>query len=398
MANLTYEDYKNKITMQDILEDAGYILNRRDGLRYPSYIRIDSDGKRVRGDKYIVTQNGQCCFKPPFQKSYNIISFIKENPELFKDYSAGMNSDRLVNLVCCRLLNTPVDERESTKVREQMEKARPFTLEDYSIHEFEGNDRESQKKFYPFFKSRGIDLNTQYAFRKSFVLTTIEGKDGRPLKNLSFPMQIPGKEGIVGFEQRGFPNKDGKSYKGMAAGSNASEGLWVASPRGTTLQEAKNVYVFESAYDAMAYYQLHQQKDRELKNAVFISTGGNPGVGQMQGILRAGIANYHLYFDNDMVGRQFVANFESVALKEKQNLDKLKELNPGNQSEVKMNIFREAPDADYKDWNDMLLDKKQYSLTDQIDTGIDEDGDGINETIDKQEEIEETRQSFGRKR
>ena len=65
MAELTYEDYKRRLSIQELLVDAGYRLNRRDGLRYPSYVRIDSDGRRVRGDKFIVTANGFCCFQPP---------------------------------------------------------------------------------------------------------------------------------------------------------------------------------------------------------------------------------------------------------------------------------------------------------------------------------------------
>lgn len=62
MAKLTYDDFKQRLNIQDVLVDAGYTLNRRDGLRYPSYVRLDSDGKRIRGDKFIVTANGQCCF------------------------------------------------------------------------------------------------------------------------------------------------------------------------------------------------------------------------------------------------------------------------------------------------------------------------------------------------
>ena len=63
--DLTYDDYLRRLNIQDVLIDAGYRLNRRDGLRYPSYVRTDSDGRRIRGDKFIVTPNGQCCFQPP---------------------------------------------------------------------------------------------------------------------------------------------------------------------------------------------------------------------------------------------------------------------------------------------------------------------------------------------
>ena len=112
MAELTYDDFKRKLSIQDVLIDAGYTLNRRDGLRYPSYVRLDSEGRRIRGDKFIVTGNGLCCFQPPTRKNYNVISFIKEHPEMFSDYTVGMDKNRLVNLVCNRLLNNPIEERE----------------------------------------------------------------------------------------------------------------------------------------------------------------------------------------------------------------------------------------------------------------------------------------------
>src|SRR5574344_1500706 len=102
-SELTYDDFLDRLSIQEVLVDAGYHLNKRDGLRYPSYVRTDSEGRRVRGDKFIVTQNGKCCFQPPQQKVYNVISFIKEHPEMFSENKVGMSPDRLVNLVCNRV-------------------------------------------------------------------------------------------------------------------------------------------------------------------------------------------------------------------------------------------------------------------------------------------------------
>lgn len=242
MANLTYDDYKMRLSIQDLLTDAGYVRNRRDGLRYPSYVMLDNEGKRIRGDKFIVTQNGQCCFQPPEQKSYNIVSFIKEHPNLFRDYEAGMNLDLLVNKVCSRLLNTTYEEKER-EIREPAREVKPFNMDDYTIQRFQEKDRETQKPFYPYFKHRGIDLGTQYAFRHSFVLASRDSseKKGVTYKNLSFLLTVPGKDDkVVGFEERGRMRRDGeKPYKGKAAGSNASEGLWIASPARTKLSDAR---------------------------------------------------------------------------------------------------------------------------------------------------------------
>ena len=76
------------------------------------------------------------------------------------------------------------------------------------------------------------------------------------------------------------------------------EGVWIASPAGTPLAEAKHVYWFESACDAMAYYQLHRERNRELDKAVFVSTGYFPTTKQMRGVLERTVpARQHICFD-----------------------------------------------------------------------------------------------------
>ena len=312
--HLTYDDFKARIDIQDVLKDAGYHFYRHDGLRYPSYVRLDNDGHRVKGDKFIVTANGKCCFQPPQQKVYNVIFFITEHPEFFSEYQPGMNPHHLVNLVCNRLLNHPIEYDMRNIIKPQRD-IKPFNIKNYSVTSYQKHNMENIKKFYPFFKSRMIDIPTQKAFAQNFVLASHKTADNRSryYRNLSFPLHIPGKETVVGFEERGKPRLDGSSgYKGKALGSNSSEGLWIASPNGTALKDAKHVLWFESAYDAMAYYQLHAPHDPHLGDAVFLSTGGNPTVMQFRGVIReAQDACHHLCFDNDVAGKQFVVNFHS---------------------------------------------------------------------------------------
>ena len=258
-----------------------------------------------------MTQQGKCCFHAQQQKVYNIISFIKEHPHFFTEYHAGMSPDRLVNLVCNRLLNIPVTERK-TRIVNPKRDVKPFDIADYDIHKFNPQNRETQKKFYPYFKSRGIDLYTQYAFHRHFYLATKHREDGATYTNLSFPLTLPKGDGaIVGLEERGRARMDGSgSYKGKAAGSNSSEGLWIASPARTSLTSAKHIYWFESAYDAMAYYQLHQAQNKDLRKAVFISTGGAPSQQQFKGAIKATPhASHHLCFDHDRAGQVYAIHF-----------------------------------------------------------------------------------------
>lgn len=308
MSELSYADFKDRLTIQDLLLDAGYHLHRRDGLRYPAYVRLDSEGRRIRGDKFIVTGNGTCCFQPPVMKNYNVISFIKEHPQFFAEYTPGMAPDRLVNLVCNRLLNHPIEDR-ATRILNPMKAAKPFSLKDYDLFNFNKLQWDSQKKFYPFFVHRGIDLNTQSAFKDYFYLATKKEQKHGSYTNLSFPLRVPGKEAIVGFEERGRMSKTGTTYKGKAEGSNSSQGLWIANLSGQPLDKAENVLWFESAYDAMAYYQLARKEHKDRK-AVYVSTGGNPTHNQLVGMLAATpTATHHLCFDNDEAGRRFAANY-----------------------------------------------------------------------------------------
>ena len=217
-----------------------------------------------------------------------------------------------MNLVCNRLLNQPIPERE-TRIIQPRRDIRPFNIDDYDIHKFNPQDRETQKRFYFFFKHRGIDLYTQYAFHKDFCLATRKRPDGSSYTNLAFPLRLPREpEKVVGFEERGRARMDGSgSYKGKAEGSNSSEGLWIGSPAGTALGDATHIYWFESGYDAMSYYQLYQKENKDLRKAVFVSTGGTPTVEQMRGVIsRTRSARQHICFDTDTAGREFTDNLK----------------------------------------------------------------------------------------
>lgn len=363
MANgeLTYDDFLQRLDIQDVLADAGYHLNKRDGLRYPSYIRTDSDGTRVRGDKFIVTANGKCCFQPPQQKLYNVISFIKAFPEKFAEHRNGVSPDRLVNLVCNRLLNQLIEDR-SFRIIQPRRDSSPFKLDDYDIHRFDVKDRETRKRFYPYFKSRGIDIFTQRAFADNFFLATKHRTDGLAYTNLAFPLVLPREpDRIVGLEERGRSKMDGSgSYKGKAEGSNSSEGLWIANFNEKPLQKAGGVAWFESGYDAMAFHQLHRDAFRDnpelAKDSVFVSTGGTPTDLQIRGMLSVTPdVNHYLCFDNDSAGREFVKKFQTIAKSMHIESDRIK-------------VFPLMPC--YKDWNDALLGRTSEEYLESIKDAI----------------------------
>ena len=141
-----FEDYRNRLNIRDVLTDAGYTLHKRDGLRYPAYVRLDNDGRRIRGDKFIVMPNKNCCFQPPTIKLYSVTSFIWEHPNLFPEYNQGMKESALVHKVCQRLLNIPVEQRNQNVLAPTRD-AKPFNIKDYKIERFHPDEADSQKPF-----------------------------------------------------------------------------------------------------------------------------------------------------------------------------------------------------------------------------------------------------------
>ena len=79
--DLDYQYYIDHINIQEALNYAGYRLNRRDGTRWPSYVRVDDHGQRVRGDKFLVSIDMDS--EPTYIEAF--FSMIK--PELFRIYN-----------------------------------------------------------------------------------------------------------------------------------------------------------------------------------------------------------------------------------------------------------------------------------------------------------------------
>ena len=52
----------------------------------------------------------------------------------------GMSPDRLVNLVCNRLLNHPIEDR-TTRIIQPKRDIRPFDIANYDLHKFNPQDR-----------------------------------------------------------------------------------------------------------------------------------------------------------------------------------------------------------------------------------------------------------------
>ena len=114
-----------------------------------------------------------------------------------------MSLDRLVNVVCHRLLNQPLEERQA-RVFNPVKEHKPFDLSEYEI------SRE-QKDLARFMIARGIHKSTQEAFAPYMFVATKKREDGKRYGNIAFPLRKPDDlTKIIGLEVRGFPNKEEK--------------------------------------------------------------------------------------------------------------------------------------------------------------------------------------------
>lgn len=364
-----FEYYLNNINIQDVLQHAGLSFVPRDGKLYPCYVQTDDSGNKISNSKVVVYPRHNTCFMPPAQKSYNVISLITKNPDMFNEYKPGMSEYRLVHLVCRNILNIPEEKRISSTVNFTQRKCEFDGLQ-YSTLCMKGGKFESAKPFYPFFVSRGIDYYTQLAFRHDFCIAS-KHVNGGVFRNLSFPLTIPETGKMVGYEQRGLPQKNGKSgYKGVALGSDCANAVWMSNLSKKPLDEVGHVYWFESAYDAMAFYQLHRNK-KEYRDAVYVSTTGTLCKNQITGMVSVTPnAVHHLCFDNDAAGQSFADTFRHEVTKQF-NLDKnttsqsLKQwlLDKGHEVDPEMKAFVDGYKGSVFDLFSILHFDKETELT-----------------------------------
>ena len=58
-----YNDLLEGVKIEEVVVEGGYELKKGDGLGYGWYVKVESDGEGVRGEKFIVRGNGKWCFE-----------------------------------------------------------------------------------------------------------------------------------------------------------------------------------------------------------------------------------------------------------------------------------------------------------------------------------------------
>lgn len=324
---LDFTQLKAKVGVTDVAMALGYHLDRKAGVgRYVEMVKGSGENK----DTLVVSnpndKSKQFFFRRNGTKG-DAITLVREN--IFSFNVQGKSEWDKVGRVLANLANEPVIDNLDKQEIAEAKVAQVFDASRYDVKQF------SREGDIPILlKQRGFNEDTFLTFAP--YITKVFDLQNEKFKgyNVGFPYTVPGIEGIQGYEMRG-----SKGFKSKAAGTNSTSGVWVADFSNGFPQSVKYVYFFESAYDAMAFYQANS-KQIDLPTSAFVSVGGQLSDGQVQNLLKQyPLATMVDCFDNDAAGRKYAGRLRIL-------------------SEDKRFRSQIAPDG-FKDWNDFIRGVRQ---------------------------------------
>ena len=369
---VNFKELKSRVGVDDVAYALGYRLDRKAGVG--RYIELVLGDGQNRQDTIIVSNRrdkaSQTFFRRDGSKG-DVVTFIRENINSFNVF--GKDDWQKVAKVMARFANMP--EPEFKEDREYVRAATIHQSFDESRYEVKPIDL---NRIPRLFSQRGISdetVRTLAPFVSLIRDTKNENFDGF---NIGFPYTDSAQSSPKGYEIRGMGG-----YKSKAAGTNSSSAAWVADLSGDNSYLVKSVFFFESAFDAMAFYQVNRAQLND--KIALISIGGTFSDKQITNTMeRFPNARAFDCFDNDLAGRiyglRMMAIVEDFPIKISKTEIGLKVEAKGKSfdvapersitSQVSENISirhkmgQWTPPKAFKDWNDCLMNKPMgISLT-----------------------------------
>ena len=371
--NDKYTTFKAKVGIDEIASYLGYKLDRRAGVgRYIEMCLRDGAGRKT--DSIIIShpndKSSQTYFHRNGSSGGDVISLIKENLNTFG--VVGETEYDMIDAVIDKFTGT-----DYTFKREyDLAKSTSSKIFDASRYVIEPA-AEHFDSVMSYFRQRSIDEETVRVFLPYLVRIT-DTKAEFKYRNLAFPYSQPGSDTIEGCELRGY-----SGFKMKAEGTNSSTAAWIADFSDGNAESVRNVYFFESGYDAMAFYQVNKSRI-DLPTSVFVSTGGSFSNMQIRKVTDYyAHARYWECFDNDKAGILYGIRMEALlnrvtlnivstgegAIIEHRGIKTVKITNDElslNRVAGEFHLTRhvsvwKAPKG-YKDWNDVTMNKPANTL------------------------------------
>lgn len=368
---VSFQDLKARVGIEEVAYSLGYRLDKRAGVG--KYFEMVLNQGADKHDTLIIRNTSDKASQTYFRRDGSkgdVISLIRENLNSFN--ISGRNEWDTIAKVLAKFANMPITEnKEELQHINSNRGAKPFDPQRYEIKQIEPGN------VHNLFKTRGLDDATVMSFAPFIHLVSDRNNPNFRGFNIAFPYTSESPDKVEGYEIRGFGG-----FKSKAAGTNSNSAAWVADFSNGNSAMVKNVYFFESAFDAMAFYQVNRIKlEPFLNSTAFVSLGGTFSDNQIYGVINR-FPNARLVdcFDNDIAGR--VNCIRMLAVAENQPVGILKtdestlsvkykgmnfsvdissskpvlgQIN--DKCGVEANIAHHTAPVKYKDWNDCLLGK-----------------------------------------
>ncbi len=374
---ITFQELKQKVGIDDVAYSLGYRLNRRAGVgRYIELVLPDGTGGKL--DTIVISHPREKERQRYFQRNSghrgDVVDFVGEHLSQFNKF--GRNQWEVITKVLADFANMPVMDYENRRYSNPLGAvSQTFNPKRYVADPISRN----MDFVKGMFADRGIAEDTVSLFSKHISVVRDEKYKGN-LPMIGFPYREPGFEkDILGYELRG-----DRGYKGKAAGTNSSTAMWVAGiPSALNNPDmVRDVYFAESAYDAMAFYQTNKARI-DLAHSAFVSLGGTFSNGQVNGVMRHfKMADAVDCFDNDLAGRIYgmrmaaLVDGKDISIIQKGNellvqMDNKEIRMPVDKAclkELSKNVALSGrtiswkPPASYKDWNDVVMEMPTEAL------------------------------------
>lgn len=292
---IDYKEMKDKVSLQQVVEAAGFKWMKQSGKTQPEFRRGEGDSAERIIIKNIGKENEHYWSRTGNLGGGDVISFIKNDIKSFVNVP-GVDLTRNekeaflnVNSVLAHFASIPYEPE--LKPYAQTQDARPkFDPERYKTYKAEVTDLgyltaerhispDTVEKFLPFISLvKDTQTNSNYL-------------------NVAFPFKELGSDKITGYDIRNH------GFKGLAAGTDKENSAWIAT-NATSAAEVKRVFLFESPIDAMSFYEIKGQP--LLHDSAFISIGGQMHKDQIQNIIKEyPQARINTAYDNDVAGRVY---------------------------------------------------------------------------------------------
>ena len=371
--NDKYTTFKAKVGIDEIASYLGYKLDRSAGVgRYIEMCLRDGAGRK--SDSIIIShpndKSSQTYFHRNGSSGGDVISLIKENLNAF-----GVVGDTEYNMI-----DAVIDKFTGTdytfKREYDLAKSASSKVFDASRYVIEPA-AEHFDSVMSYFRQRSIDEETVRVFLPYLIRIT-DTKAEFKYRNLAFPYSQPGSDTIEGCELRGY-----SGFKMKAEGTNSSTAAWIADFSDGHDESVRNVYFFESGYDAMAFYQVNKSRI-DLPTSVFVSTGGSFSNMQIRKVTDYyAHARYWDCFDNDKAGILYGIRMEALLNRVTLNIvttdegaiiehrgiktvkisnDKLSLNRVAGEFHLSRHVSVWKAPKGYKDWNDVTMNKSIDAL------------------------------------